>query len=363
MQVLTAPAPVRPLPKALLGANWLASLVVERFGNHMPYYRLEKKYESEGLGLSRTVLCRSTIELGKGFEPVYRALGEEVTTGDVAFADESSARVQASRAGGPGKGWMWLYANKDGDCFFDYCESRGRDSPTRVLARFKGALHDDGYCVYEAALDPSKVTHVACWAHVRRKYVEALDSEPVLAQEAIDWIAQLYAIDKTAKERGLSAEELGVLRREHAPPILAGFKQWLEVCQTQVLPAGPMSKAIGYTLGRWEALGRFVEDGRFELDNNRSERALRALAVGRKNWIQFGNDTGGHTAAVFLSLISTCKERGIDPKLYLHDVMLRLAEGADPETLTPREWHSRFAAETAERRNGVLAQIVGKLGA
>jgi len=363
MQVLTAPGPVRVLPKALLGANWLASLAVERFGNHMPYYRLEKKYESEGLLLSRTVLCRSMIELGKRFEPVYQALGEEVTKSDVAFADESSAKVQASNAGGPGRSWVWLYANKDGDCFYDYCESRGRDSPTRVLADFKGALHDDGYCVYEVALDPAKVVHVACWAHVRRKYDEASDAEPTLAKEALEWIARLYAIDSAGKQRGLAAGELGALRREHAPPILAGFKQWLEVRKTQVLPEGPMGRAIGYTLGRWEALCRFVEDGRFELDNNRAERALRALAVGRKNWVQFGNENGGHTAAVFLSLIATCKERGIDPKLYLHDAALLLAEGADPKTLTPRQWKARFSAEVGKRRGYVLAQLLGKLDA
>ena len=362
-QVLTAPGPVRPLPKAILGANWLASLAVERFGNHMPYYRLEKKYESEGLVLSRTVLCRSMIQLAQSFEPVYQALGEEVTRSDVAFADESSAKVQASKAGGPGKGWVWLYADKDGDCFYDYCESRGRDSPTRVLANFRGALHDDGYCVYEVALDPTKVVHVACWAHARRKYDEALHAEPVLAQEALDWIAKLYAIDSAAKARGLSVDELGALRREHVPAILRGFKDWLEVRRTRVLPEGPMGKAIGYTLGRWEALGRFVEDGRFELDNNRAERALRALAVGRKNWIQFGSENGGHTAAVFLSLIATCKERGIDPKVYLHDAMLRLAEGAEPTSLTPREWQARFAADVADRRSYALASLVAKIGA
>ena len=363
MQVLTAPGPVRPLPKGLLGANWLAQLAVERFGNHMPYYRLEKKYESEGLVLLRTVQSRSMIEVANNFEGVYAALGTEVVTSDVAFADETGVKVQKSKAGGPKKAWMWLFGNLDGDCFYDYNESRGRDSPTRVPANFKGFLHDDGYCVYQVALDPSKVTHVACWAHVRRKFDEAFDSDPTLAGEAIAQIAKLYAIDRAAKERQLSAIELGALRREHAPEILAGFKAWLDVRQTQVLPEGPMGKAIRYALGRWEALGRFVEDGRLELDNNRAERALRCIAVGRKNWMQLGNERGGKTAAIFYSLISTCKERGIDPKVYLHDVMLRLAEGADPKTLTPREWQARHAAEVADRRSYVLANIVGQLAA
>lgn len=364
MQVLTAPGPTRPLPKALLGSNWLASLAVERFGNHMPYHRLEKKYASEGLALSRTVLSRSLIDLAEsGLGRVHAALGLEVAESDVAFADETKAKVQVSRAGPAKSAWVWLFANHIGDSFYDYNESRGADSPARVLKSFTGYLHDDGYCVYESALDPERVKHVACWAHVRRKFVDAQDQDPTLAKEAIAWIARLYAIDGQAKERGLNVEQLAALRREHAPAILAGFKEWLDVRQTQVLPQSAIAAAIRYALGRWEALGRFLEDGRLELDNNRAERALRAVAVGRKNWMQVGNERGGMTAAVFYSLIGTCKARGIDPKVYLHDVMLRLAEGADPKTLTPRQWQTRHGPEVAQRRNYVLAQIAGQLGA
>jgi len=363
-QVLTAPGPTRPLPKALLGSNWLASLAVERFGDHMPYHRLEQKYASEGLALSRTILCRSMIELAEsGLGAVHTALGREVAEADVAFADETRAKVQASKAGPAKDAWVWLFANKDGDAFFDYSESRGQESPTRVLKDFTGYLHDDGYCVYESALDPAKVKHVACWAHVRRKFVDARDQDRTLSDEAVPWIGKLYALDKEAKERGLGAEQVTLLRREHAPPILAGFKEWLEVRQTQALPQSAIAGAIRYALGRWEALGRFALDGRLELDNNRAERALRAVAVGRKNWMQIGNERGGKAAAVYFSLIDTCKARGIDPKVYLQDVMLRLAEGADPATLTPREWQRRHGTAIADRRNYVLAQIAGQLGA
>jgi transposase len=362
MQVLTAPGPTRSFPKGLLGANWLAHLVVERFGNHMPYHRLEKKYEAEGLSLSRTVLCRSTIELGESFEKVYAALGKEVAEHDVVFGDETSVRVQESKEGGAKRAWVWLFVNKDGDHFYDFNESRGRDSPGRVLEKFNGYLHDDGYCVYESALDPARVTHVACWAHVRRKFVDAMDKDPVLAGEAIAWIAKLYAIDSEARKRGVDLDEIGALRREQAPAILTGFKEWLDVRKTQVLPQSGMGGAIRYTLGRWDALGRFVEDGRLELDNNRAERGLRAVAVGRKNWMQVGNERGGKTAMVFYSLIATCKARGINPVVYLHDAMLRLAEGADPATLTPRQWQEHYSAEVAQRRGFVLAQIAGQLG-
>ena len=232
-----------------------------------------------------------------------------------------------------------------------------------MLANFKGYLHADGYCVYKTALDPARIKHVACWTHVRRKFDEAQDKDPTFAKEALDWIAKLYAIDSEAKKHEIGVEDLAALRRERAPEILAGFKEWLDVRQTQVLPEAGLGKAIRYALRQWDALNRFVDDGQLELDNNRAERALRAVAVGRKNWMQIGNDRGGRTAAVFYSLIGTCKARGINPKVYLHDVMLRLAEGGDPTTLTPREWQTRFSAEAIERRAYVLAKIAQQLSA
>lgn len=361
--VLTAVGPTRALDKALLGCGWLATILVERFGNHMPYHRLEKKYESEGVSLSRTILCRSACDLGERFEPVYEALCAEVVADNVLFADETGVVVQESSAGKRKKAQVWLYANKHGDCAFDYNESRGRGSPERMLKTFTGYLHDDGYIVYETALDPQRVQHVGCWAHVRRYFLDAESTDPVLSKEAVEQIRALYALDRKAKEEGLSVDQVRCVREEHAPTILKSFKEWMDVRLTQVLPQSPMAKAIRYALGRWEALGRFVHDGRLELDNNRAERALRAVAVGRKNWMHIGNERGGRTASVFYSLVTTCKQRGIDPRTYLRDVMLRLKEGVDPKTLTPREWQARYAGEVAERRNFVLAQILGKLGA
>ena len=174
-------------------------------------------------------------------------------------------------------------------------------------------------------------------------------------------LAQLFAIDSAARKCELDVAGLHALRQEHAPAILTGFKAWLEVRRTQVVPESGLGKAIKYAIDRWEALCRFLEDGRLELDNNRSERAVRPVAVGRKNWMFLGNERGGRTAAVFYSLIATCKARGINAKTYLHDVTLRLAAGEDPKTLTPREWQARHAAQVGERRDYVLARLVEQL--
>lgn len=359
--ILTAPAPTRALDKSLLGDGWLASLVVERFGNHMPYHRLEQKYASEGLDVSRSVLCRSCGDLGDGFDPVYGALRQEVIEDGVVFADETGTRTQASKDGGPKKTFMWLYANRLGDCVFDYSETRGRDSPARMLAGVEGYLHADGYTVYESLSASTALKHVACWVHARRYFVDAQSKHKDIAQEAIDWIAKLYAVEKRAKEAELPLEAIRELRQQESAPILTGFRDWLGVTLTQVLPQSPMAEAIEYVLGRWEALSRFLEDGRLELDNNRSERLIRPVAVGRKNWNVIGNERGGRTASVFYSLIGTCKARGIDPRTYLRDAMVRLKEGVDPRHLTPREWQVRFAAEVDERRNYVLAKVLGQL--
>lgn len=359
--VAIAPAPTRAISKGMLGHEWLTRLLVERFGNHMPYHRLEKKYQSEGIDLSRSVLCRSALELADKLTPIYEALRAEVVSGDVLFADETTVPVQESKKGGPRRAHVWLYASKSGDMIYDYHESRGPDSPSAILKDFRGYLHDDGYQVYQSALDPEKVKHVACWAHVRRKFVDCEDFDPLRAREAIGWMRQLFALERFARARSLTASQIRELRAERAPAILSGFYSWLGANQEQVPPRGGMGKAIAYALRRWEAMQTFLEDGRLELDNNRSERALRAVAVGRKNWIQVGNERGGKGAAVCYSLIGSCKARGIDPMMYLRDVILRVAEGVEPKALTPAKWKDLYAAEVEDRRTYVMGQMLTAL--
>ncbi len=364
MQVLVAPGPTRPIERGILGSGWLSHLVVDRFGYHMPYHRLEQKYATEGLDLSRSVLCRSSIEVLELLEQVFEAHCKVALSEDVLFADETPAVVQKAKNGKRKKAQLWLYSNKRGERVFDYSESRGRESPMRMLGDFEGRLHDDGYKVYEVAFDPAKVKHVACWAHVRRKFVNAQRSDRKLAKEAVDLIAELYAIDGAvrdraqAEKRAVEPSELYEARREKSPAVLARIREWLEVRARQVLPQSPLGKAIKYALGRWNALNTFLEDGRLELDNNHSERGVRPLALGRKNWMMIGNERGGRAAAIAYSLIGTCKSLGVDPKLYLHDVMLRVKEGEDPKTLTPREWKVRHAASVKDRRDYVLAGLI-----
>jgi transposase len=361
MNVLTAPLPTRGLDRTLLGNSFLVSAAIERFQHHMPYHRLEQKYKGEGLDLSRSVLCRSMTALSERFEPVMEPLREEVLSEGVLFADETGVVFQAAPSTDErADGWMWLYANKGGDYYFDINESRGKDSPAKMLAKYAGFLHADGYGVYPSVIDPTQVQIVACWAHARRGFVDAGGSERRLADEAIDKIGKLFELEKLGV--GSEVEELRKLRAERAPPLLDDFRAWCETTLPKLLPRGPLAGAIGYCLNRWGDLVRYVSDGRLELTNNRSERAIRPFAVGRKNWMFVGNERGGRAAAIFYSLLSTCRARGIDPRSYLLDAMLRLAEGGDPATLTPCEWQRRFAAEFDERRRYVAASVLVQLG-
>lgn len=361
MKVLTAPLTTRGLDRTLLGNSFLVSLAIERFQHHMPYHRLEQKYKSEGLPVQRSVLCRSMIALSERFEPVMQPLREEVLSEGVAFADETSVVFQeAPSTGERAKGWMWLYANKSGDYLFDINESRGKDSPAKMLANFAGYLHVDGYSVYPAVIDPEHVKIVACWAHARRGFVEAGGSESKLAQKAVEKIGKLFELETDLA--ALDAMERQRLRAERAPPLLDDFRVWCESTLPKLLPSGPLAGAIGYCLNRWNDLVRYVSDGRLEISNNRSERAIRPFATGRKNWEFVGNERGGRAAAIYYSLITTCKARGINVHDYLFDAMLRLAEGGDPATLTPCEWQRRFQPELAERRHYVEASIRMQVG-
>jgi hypothetical protein len=174
--------------------------------------------------------------------------------------------------------------------------------------------------------------------------VRARDSDPTLADAAIERIGQLYAIERVAKDRKLEVDGVCELRRSTARPILIALRPWLELTRTQVLDKSPMAKAIDYTLSNWVALTRYVDDGRLNIDNLPAERALRAIAIGRKNWMMIGNERGGNAAAVLYTLVQTCKEIGVVPQTYLRDVLLRIGRESDVTKLTPHGWKKHFAA-------------------
>jgi transposase len=194
-------------------------------------------------------------------------------------------------------------------------------------------------------------------AHARRYFVESERTSPALADEALQRIRRLYALERQAKEAELDAADLCRLRQEHAVPVLEELHAWLLSIQPTLLPKEPMATAVGYTLSQWRALTRYVEDGRLPIDNNGAERALRPLAVGRKNWLFVGHEEAGKMGAVLFSLVTTCRAIGLEPRLYLHDVLLRVASETDVSKLTPHGWKVHHLPAVAARRHETLGHL------
>jgi hypothetical protein len=319
--VKTAPGPDRVIDRGILGVGYLAQVLIERFGHHMPYNRLEAKYASEGFDLSRSVLCESAVRCAELLAPIAEQIRKDALASGVIQTDDTPVTIQVDSHQNSRQGRVWVYRGLGRQVFFDMTESRGRDGPAAVLDGFEGYMQADAYPAYDAFYRDRRIVEVGCWAHARRYFIKAEDSEPKLAREAIARIRELYAIERQAKDAQLAPEAVRDLRQAESMPRLERLRDWMAVTRTQVLDKGPLAKAIDYVLSNWAALVRYCEDGRLDIDNNAAERALRTVAVGRKNWIFFGNERGGQTAAVMYSLLATCKEHGVDPRTYLRDVL------------------------------------------
>jgi hypothetical protein len=346
------------IEKGLLGRGFLSHVIVERFLNHMPYHRQEKKYESEGLTVTRSVLERSSARCGELLESIYSRIGQQTLSTDVIFTDDTPVKMAKSTAGGPREGRIWGYFDLEGRHFYDFTESRKRDGPKRLLGDYCGYIHADAYTGYDRLFVPGKAKEVACWAHCRRKYVAAESQEPDLAKEATDRIRPLYLIEREAKAKGLSPPARQALRREKAGPLLDEFYAWMAKAEMLVLPKGAMSDAIQYTRNQWTALKTYLDDGRLEIDNNRSERGVRPFAVGRANWNCFRTPNGGETAAILMTLVRTAKAVGIDPKVYLRDVLLRINFESDLDKLTPHGWKQHFAEQVIKDHRGAIRVLL-----
>jgi transposase len=359
-KVVTAPGPVRVIDKGLLGPGFLAHVIVERFARHMPYYRLEQKYADEGLSLSRSVLCRSALRCAELLEPVGDALLAEILKSPVVQLDDTPVTIQCGTGDKRQTGHAWVYGDTQGRVAYAVTPTRSRDGPWGVLKDYRGYVQGDAYSGHDVLFTDGMRTEVGCWAHARRYFVDAQATDPVLAKQALDLIRRLYAIERDADERALKVEERTRLRQQHAVPALAELRTWLEATRPSVLPKSPLSAAIGYALGQWEALTRYAQDGRLPIDNNGAERALRPLAVGRKNWLFFGNEEAGKKGAVLFSLVTTCRNLGIEPRAYLRDVLVRIATCSDVGQLTPHGWKQHHQAHVQAREQELLAQLAAR---
>ncbi len=362
---VTAPLPGRVIDKGILGPGFIAHVIYERFGNHMPYYRLEQKYKAEGLPLSRTVLCETALRCAEMFTPVYEAHKQEVLSSYVVQSDDTPVTQRNGKDKGRRVGRMWAYRAQEGGVFFEYRPDRSRASPLEVLGHRKGYVQADAYSGYDELFETSGCIEIGCWAHARRKFDEAKSTEPKLADEILDLIVELYQVEREAKEQGLDTEDRLRLRQRRSVPLLEQIKDWLEGTLPDVLPKSPMATAIQYVLRQWEALRRFSQDGGIlEIDNNGCERMIRPIAVGRRNWLFVGSREGGEKSAVLMSLVNSCKELGINPLDYLRDVLIQIdvTPASEIHRLTPRGWKAdQEAACRAQASREAIAAVVASM--
>jgi transposase len=340
--VKTATKPPQPIEKSTAGASLLAQVIVAKTVDHLPLNRQQKIFERHGVDISRKTMCGWMAQTAELLKPLYESMKGVLFQSKVIGTDDTSVKVLDGKLPFARTGRMWPYCGDQDHpvIVYDYTPTRERAGPEKFLEGYRGHLQADAYGGYDAFFkDPARgLTEVGCWAHARRYFHKALESDRTRMGVALSLIAQLYAVEKQA--RPLTASERLELRQFEARPILDKLHGYLLEIELEVLPKSPEGRAVRYTLKNWTALKRFCEDGDLAIDNNATERAIRGIAVGRANWTFFGSDEGGKTAAVLRSIVASCQRVQIDPFAYLRDVLSRVA--THPITriaeLLPHNW-------------------------
>jgi transposase len=330
--VISAPKPPAPLAKGLPGAGLLAYIIVSKYFDHLPLYRLEHILKRQGLPLSRSTMCDWMAASAEALRPLYDTMVSQVLQSAWLHTDDTPVKNQGHEPGTTALSRFWIYwgDRKHPYNVFDFTINRKRDGPQQFLADFHGYLHADAFSGYDALYLPSPraeaapIIEVACNAHARRKFHAARGSDDLRAHQALAYYAQLYILERGATDAGLDDIGRWRMRQDLSVPILDKFHGWLEEQRAQVLPKSPMAEAIGYALNNWTALKRYTDAGYLSIDNNIAEREMKRIAIGRKNWLFVGSDKGGRAAAILFSFTSTCHRLGVEPWAYLQDVLTRL---------------------------------------
>ncbi len=338
--IKTAPLPNQPIPKSLASPGLLAHVAVSKYQDALPLYRQENILQRIGVDIPRATLANWMIHTGTLIQPVINLLRERLLSYDLIQMDETTVQVlNEENKKAQSKSYLWLQRGGPPEqpvVLFDYDPSRGQTVPTRLLEGFTGTLQTDGYDGYNAAVITNKLIHLGCFAHARRKFTDAVKAQgkkkkTSKAHHGLSLIQKLYKIEKAV--RTATAEERFDYRRHHAQPILNKLRDWLTQTVPQVPPKSATGKALHYLNNEWEKLIRYLGDGRFEIDNNLAENAIRPFVIGRKNWLFSHSVKGVEASANLYSLIETAKANRLEPYAYLRHLFAELPQATSVEEI------------------------------
>ena len=345
------PAEVGPIARGLCGPGLLAHAITAKYADHIPLFRLAGQLARSGVRIARSTLGDWMAGAAHLLEPLYHLMHERLLFSRVLHGDDTGVKLRVVGATKTRRAHLWVCIG-DADypyVVFDFTADYTAEGPESFLQAYRGYLQADALAQYEGLYGEDRIQHVCCWAHARRKFVAALEGGDAGARAALDWIGELYVIERELlpllsvgegpEQRRQREEQRKQVRQLRAGPVLAAFEAWLADQKGQVLPKSALGQAVGYALNNWSALIRYQDQGYLAIDNNLSERTLRAIAVGRNNWGVVGSEGGGQTAAVLFSIVGTCKHLGLDPFSYLRAALPGLfALGEKPSVEQLQAW-------------------------
>ncbi len=347
--IRTAPMPAQPIPKSMASPGLLAHIATAKYLDAMPLYRQQRQLERIGMEVSRTTLAFWMVTLGQLVQPLINLLREQMLSGHYLLMDETTLQVlKESGKSAESKSYVWAQMNPDPDnliILFDYDPSRSAEVPKRLLEGYTGTLHTDGYPGYDAVVREFKLIRLFCWSHCRRRFVDALKSlglnpkklpsnPPLKTQRAlvaIAYIKTLYAIERRIKDR--PPDERLRVRQAESLPVLAKLREWLTNTRPKITPSSKLGEALKYMDDHWAGLIRYCEDGRYLMDTNLIENAIRPFAVGRKNWLFSDSVAGAKSSANLYSLIQTAIANGLEPYRYLRHLFTELPKAKTVEAI------------------------------
>lgn len=340
--IVQAPAPERPFEKSSVDASLVSQAIIEKYVDHIPVYRQIKIYSRLGVTLSDSTVGDWFSAAANLLLPLYEAHKKLVISCNYLHADETSIKVlESERKGATHLGFYWVYlAHEQKLVLFDYQTGRGREGPRNILKNYRGFLQTDGYGVYDDFADTPDIILLGCLAHARRKFTDASSNNQEVAGYVLNEIQKLYAIERYITDNKITSAQKLQYRKENSIPLLDELGKWMQEKYVGVLPKSVIGKALGYSLKRWDKLSQYATTSFLNIDNNPVENSIRPVAVGRKNYLFAGSHSSAQRAAMFYSLLATCKNHQVNPSVWLNDVLNRIATYPinQIEDLLPQNW-------------------------